>query len=208
MQELAAEKLGLTGSPDAVAPLAGVVADGKAARGLQIKCISSLGKLGGPDALVALRSALDSEREELREAALSALGAIGGQEADQTMLAALKSRHSNVRGKAASQLRTRKLAEAVTLLWQAYQVETNENASEAIATALIELKFDEKEAAPFLLGRLNPKVDTKKKPYWFDDVRLLRHLTGQKFGPENKRADKKQREAELLRWQQWRESAK
>ncbi len=207
MPGLAAEKLGLTGSPDAVAPLADVVADRKAAKELQIKCISSLGKLGGPEALAALRGALDSEREELREAAISALGAIGGQEANQAMLAALKSRHSNVRAKAASQLRIWKQAEAITPLWQAYQIETDEGTSEAIATALIELKFGEKEVALFLMGRLDPKVDTKKKPYWFDDVRLLRHLTGQKFGPEYKRADKKQREAELLKWRQWWESA-
>lgn len=232
MPGLAAEKLGLTNSPDAVAPLASILAEGKAPRSgggrsgifggglagalanrpdskkLQINCISSLGKLGGPEALVALLSAVESEHEELREAALSALGGMKDPASIEALIAALKSRHSDVRGKAASQLQERKLADSVTSLWQAYQVETSEIASEAIATALIELKFSDKEAVKFLLGRLDPKVDTKKKPYWFDDVRLLRHLTGQKFGPGDKRADKKQREAELLKWRQWWENAK
>lgn len=301
----AAEKLALTGAPEAVTALVAVVNDRKTSKELRSKAISSLGKLGGAEALNTLRAAADSEREEIRNDALEALGKmkdtpaleavilfaekggyasrvkavrvlsasgkadalpslrrivadksapgnvrkegcqalarmkdksgvaslqaaleetdgelyyaaldalsdIDAPEAGQAAAQALKSGHNRVRQRAALHMREKISADFIPALWQAYQAEANELVAGSIADALIKLKFSDtdKDAIRFLFARLDPKVDPKKKPYWFDDVRLLRHLTGQKFGPEYKWADKKEREAEFLKWQQWWESAK
>ncbi|MGH9844673.1 MAG: hypothetical protein ACREEM_38630 [Blastocatellia bacterium] len=62
------------------------------------------------------------------------------------------------------------------------------------------MRYSDRTLAPFLIGRLEPK----KNPLWFEDVRLLRHLTGGKFGPEHKwSGDDKEREAQLEKWRQW-----
>jgi hypothetical protein len=87
----------------------------------------------------------------------------------------------------------------MTPLWQAYQAETKEDAADEMASALIELKFADKNALPFLIGRLDPK----KNQVWYHDVRLLRHLTGKAYGPESKWSNDKTREAELIKWRQW-----
>ena len=150
-------------------------------------------------AIAALLAAADDSDSALYADALKALATIGAKEADQAAVTALQSKHPAVREKAAAQLRLRKWADAMTPLWQAYQAETKEDAADEMASALIELKFADKNAVPFLIGRLDPK----KNPVWYHDVRLLRHLTGKAYGPENKWSNDKTREAELIKWRQW-----
>lgn len=151
----------------------------------------------------ALLSAADDSDKFIYADALDAMTTLFGKESRPALIAALKSRHDNVRSAAATHLREQKAGESVAPLWQSYQQETQEWAGEEMASALIELKFNDRSAAPFLIERL----DAQKNPLWFQDVRLLRHLTGQQFGPDNE-WNGKLREAEFAKWRQWWASQK
>ncbi|MBI1792375.1 MAG: HEAT repeat domain-containing protein [Acidobacteria bacterium] len=91
-------------------------------------------------------------------------------------------------------------AEDITALWAAYERERDRRARGRLADALIEGGFADKARIPALIDGL----DADKNPSWFANVKLLRHLTGQKLGPENEYSrDKKARKAELDKWREW-----
>ena len=100
---------------------------------------------------------------------------------------------------AARQLGKAKPAGAGAVLWEAYRVETDEEAGSSMADALIAFKFSDPSSVPFLLGRLDPKSNK----LWYEDVRLLRHITKQEFGPRQKHSDEQERNTELRKWRQW-----
>jgi HEAT repeat protein len=151
---------------------------------------------GGVEALVAV---LDDSNETVYDAALLALGAIDGKRADQAALAALKSKHGTVRDTAARGLGERKTGGAVRDVWEAYTKETEGDPAMGMAWALIELKFADPSAAGFLAGRLEPKTNKN----WFQDVRLLKQLSGKDFGPPHQYVDEKERDAALAKWRDW-----
>ena len=72
-REMVAGKLGESGAADAIPALAAIANDPGAPEGLRRSAIGSLGKLGGPDSLTALRRAATGDKEPARAAALSAL---------------------------------------------------------------------------------------------------------------------------------------
>jgi hypothetical protein len=109
-----------------------------------------------------------------------------------------------VRRRAANQLGKAKPAEAAGPLWDAYKVEKDEVTGSRIASALADLKFGDQSAVPFLLDRLDPRANK----LWHADVKLLRQITKQEFGPRNKYVNRKERDAELAKWRQWGESRK
>ena len=191
--------LGEEKKTEALPALRRIAADKQAASDARREACDALAKMDDKQAIAALLAAADDSDSALYADALKALATIGDKEADQAAVTALQSKHLTVREKAAAQLRSRKWADAMTPLWQAYQAETKEDAADEMASALIELKFADKNAVPFLIGRLDPK----KNPVWYQDVRLLRHLTGKAYGPEGKWSNDKTREAELIKWRQW-----
>jgi HEAT repeat protein len=154
-----------------------------------------------PEAIAALVALTNDSNTpaKLHEAILKALGRVGGKEADDAAIAALRSAHAEVRKTAAMGIRESKVAGAVAPLWSAYQAEADKDAGIEIAAALVELKFADKSVVPFLVRRL----DAKKNKLWYSDVKLLRHLTDQKFGPESPYGDEKDRDAELSKWREW-----
>ena len=91
-------------------------------------------------------------------------------------------------------------AEDFAALWGAYERERDHRARERLADAMIETKFSDNSRIPALIGGL----DEDKNQAWFANVKLLRHLTGQKLGPEYQfSGDKKSRKAELEKWREW-----
>jgi HEAT repeat protein len=192
-QDLTALLASLSGRSDLLA------AAGKDAR--LPAAAAALAAIGTPPAIEALIAQLGSASGDLalQTSAIDALAAKGGETASRAALAALASPHPAVRGRAAAQLGKTKAPTATAALWQAYRGERDEKAAEKLATALIDAGIDDRTAPAFLMLRL----DVKRNPLWFDDVRLLRQLTGQTFGPPNKWSDKKEREAELKKWQAW-----
>jgi HEAT repeat protein len=85
-------------------------------------------------------------------------------------------------------------------LWTAYQREKDAYLGSRLADALVEQKFSDKGAIAALVAGLDPD----RNKHWFANVRLLRHLTGESFGPESESAgDKKSRAADLARWRAW-----
>jgi HEAT repeat protein len=91
--------------------------------------------------------------------------------------------------------------EDFSALWMAWERERDPYARERLADALIAGGFGDKTRIPELIDGL----DEDKNQSWFANVKLLRHLTGQKLGPENKYSgDKKTRKAEFEKWRAWR----
>ena len=85
-------------------------------------------------------------------------------------------------------------------LWSAYQKEKDSSIGGRLADALIAGKFNDKTTILFLVAGL----DEGKNKLWFANVKLLRHLTGQKLGPEYEfSGDKKSRKADLDKWREW-----
>ncbi len=52
---------------------------------------------------------------------------------------------------------------------------------------------------------LNGRLDPARNPLWYEDIRLLKHLTGQDLGPDYKSVDEKNRDAAVEKWRQWAE---
>lgn len=190
------------GQRQALPALRRIVADKQAPSLARQEACLALEQMNDSMGAPALLAALDDADGALYDKALHALGTLGVKEAEQAAIAALKSRHDFVRKQAAAQLRRAKVAESVIQLWQAYQLETKEDPGAELVAALIELRFADQQAVPFLIKRLEPK----KNPLWFEDVQLLRHLTNQQFGPTSKTADKKERGEELKKWRKWAEA--
>lgn len=175
-----------------------IVADKQESVETRRAACSALKNMRDKQSQSALLSAADDSDRYLYADALDAMTSMFGKEAWPALIASLKSRHDNVRSVAATHLREQKAGDSVTSLWQAYQQETQKQSGEEMVSALIELKFSDKSGAQFLIERL----DARKNPLWFQDVRLLRHLTGEQFGPDNE-WDGKPREAEFAKWRQW-----
>jgi HEAT repeat protein len=91
-------------------------------------------------------------------------------------------------------------AEDWNALWAAYERERDRYARARLADALIEAGFADKGRISSLINEL----DDDKNQAWYASVKLLRHLSGQKFGPENEfSGDKKSRRAEFDKWRKW-----
>lgn len=85
-------------------------------------------------------------------------------------------------------------------LWSAYQKETDASIGGRLADALITGRFNDKTALPFLVAGL----DEGKNKLWFANIKLLRHLTGEKFGPQYQfSGDKQSRKADFDKWREW-----
>jgi HEAT repeat protein len=85
-------------------------------------------------------------------------------------------------------------------LWSAFARERDRYARARLADALAEGGFSDKSRIPELVAGL----DEDKNPSWFANAKLLRHLTGQKLGPENEyTGDRKSRKVELEKWRSW-----
>jgi HEAT repeat protein len=159
-----------------------------------------LASLSDREAKAILLAVADDADDDLYRSALGALATIFGQEVGAELTAALQSRHSSVRGKAAALLAQTKLTASSAALVNAYRGEKDKRAGEEMVSALISLGVSDPALVPFLIERLAPE----RNSLWFQDVRLLRHLTGEKFGPEHEWSlGGKKREAELEKWRQW-----
>jgi HEAT repeat protein len=177
-----------------------VAADSSAKSEARQAACGALAKLSDNQAKESLLAAATDADASLYESALDALAAIYDKDADATLITAIQSRHSSVRRMAVRRLRNSKSTELLTAIANAYQNERDANAGEEMTATLIALGFSDKAFVPILIGRLDPK----KNPLWFEDVRLLRHLTGEKLGPEYKwTGNDKDRAAELEKWRQW-----
>lgn len=184
---------------EALTALRRIVADRQATSEVRREACGGLERMKDKGGIPALLTAATDEDERLYEDVLDALTAIGGPEALQAKLAALESRHPSVRQHAAAQLAQEKDAKPVGRLWPAYQRETEESAARNLAGALIDLGFQDRAAIAFLIQRLNPAANK----LWYEDVRLLRHLSGQDFGPRYAWVDEKERDQELAKWREW-----
>lgn len=198
-REDAVRKLAESKSPDAAQAIRRITSDARAPAKVRAAACRGIRRSRDPEALPALETALGDADADLYREALEAMSAIGGPPAERAALAALQSRHEPVRREAASALARMKPAQAQGPVWEAYRAETKEGPGRAMADALIELKFSDKQAIPFLIGRLDPGVNK----LWFSDARLLRHLTQKDFGPKYEWGDRKDRDAELARWREW-----
>ncbi len=199
----AIEQLGRGKALESLPLLRKIVADKQESVEARRAACDALNKMQDKQSLPALLAAADDSDKFLYANALDVMTTLFGKESWPALIAALKSRHDNVRSVAASRLREQKAGDAVTALWPAYKQETQKLVGEGMASALIELKFADSGATPFLIQRL----EAQKNPLWFQDVRLLRHLTGQQFGPNNE-WDSKERQVEFTKWRQWWASQK
>jgi len=91
------------------------------------------------------------------------------------------------------------LPEDLTLVWSDFQTEKDKYTLDRIADELINANFAEQSAVSLLIAGLDPQ----KNKAWYANVKLLRKLTGQTFGPQSEYVDPKIRESELSRWHQW-----
>lgn len=198
-REAVVQRLNWRKKTEALPALRRIVADVQAPSKIRQEAGHALGNMKDAQGVSALQAAASDADAALYVVALQALDSIGGSEVVAPAVTALSSRHASVRGRGAAVLRSHKSADALNPLWQAYQREADESPSEEMASALIELKFTDTAAPAFLIARLDPK----KNKLWFQDVRLLRHLTGQTHGPEYKFAQDKERDAELSKWRDW-----
>lgn len=88
----------------------------------------------------------------------------------------------------------------LAIVWSAYQREKDSGTGYHLATVLIAGKFADKTAIPVLIAGL----DENRNQLWFENVRLLRLLTSQTFGPEaSYSGDEKSRKADLDQWRAW-----
>jgi HEAT repeat protein len=88
----------------------------------------------------------------------------------------------------------------VASVWSGYQRIKAAYPGDQLATVLIEHKFADTSAVPILIAGLNEEANL----LWFSNVRLLKHLTGQTFGPENQYGgDKGTRAAAFDKWRAW-----
>lgn len=170
---------------------------------LAIAAIAATGKLKDGAAVDLLNAILlDGQKTKRHQACIAALQTIGNETAVGALGRLLTSEKTaaGLRPQLVSALRAIGGTQVIATLSAAYRNEKAERAGEAMATALIELRYSDRTLTPFLIGRLDPK----KNPLWFEDVRLLRHLTGEKFGPENKwSGNDQERETQLEKWRQW-----
>jgi len=91
-------------------------------------------------------------------------------------------------------------SEDLAPLWSAYRNEKDSAVGRPLADALIAGKFHDKTAIPYLVAGLNKDKNT----LWFANVKLLRHLTGQKLGPADEYSgDEKSLKADLDKWREW-----
>jgi len=170
---------------------------------LAIAAIAATGKLKDSVSVDLLSAILrDGQKTKRHQTCVNALQAIGNGTAVGALgqLLASEKTADGLRPQLVSALRAIGGTQVIAILSDAYRNEKDEHTGRAMVTALIELHYSDQSLASFLIERLDPK----KNPLWFEDVRLLRHLTGKKFGPENKwsGADK-EREAELEKWRRW-----
>jgi HEAT repeat protein len=146
-----------------------------------------------------------SPRHPLRDDAIDQIAAHKIPNADATLRAALRDgstpTKTMIRAAAALHATAQEPESADTAaLWNAYQREKDGYLGSRLADALIEQKFNDKGAIPVLVAGL----EEGKNKLWFSNVKLLRHLTGQSFGPENEYAgDKRARASDLGKWRAW-----
>lgn len=107
-REVAVEYLGKTGASQAIPVLAGVAAERSASEELRGKALDALGKLDGPEALLAVRAATGSEVERVRQSAISALSGMKDPDAVKTLLQLVEKRGYGSRHSAAVALRDTK----------------------------------------------------------------------------------------------------
>lgn len=170
---------------------------------LAMVAIAATGKLKDSAAVDLLSDLLlDGQKTKRQQAGVAALQAIGDGAAVGALSKLLASDKTadGLRPQLVSAMRAIGGRQVVAILSDAYRNEKDERAGEAIASALIDLRYSDRTLTPFLIERLDPK----KNSLWFQDVRLLRHLTGEKFGPEYKwSGNDQEREAQLEKWRQW-----
>lgn len=195
--------LGSLGSPDAWAAIA-AVADGKN-KSLAMSAVQAMGGSKDPAQIAHVIEIAGKTGHAQRDTALNQIRYRKLAGAGSTLRAVIREApvSADLRTTAASALvatNERLEAEDFTALWTAYERERDRNARRLLADALIEGGFADKARIPMLIGGL----DEDKNRSWFGNVRLLRHLTGQKLGPENEGSgDKKTRKAEFEKWREW-----
>lgn len=199
VRRAATTRLGETGWPEATPALVAVVRNAKTKDDERANAVSALGKLGGTESLAAIKESLSDSNERLYKAALAAMDKLATADTDAAALTALSSRHSAIRREGAEMVGKRKPAGAVAALWIAYQKETDESPGQRMAETLAELKFSDPSAVAWLL----PRLDQKKNKLWYSDIELLKHLTGQDYGPEHRWANNKERDIAIAKWVEW-----
>jgi HEAT repeat protein len=198
-RDYAIYNLGESKITDSLPVLRRIVVDKQSPTDVRVSACSALTKMQDKQAKETLLSVADDNDARLYESALDSLDTLFGNEVSATFIKGLSSKHNRIRRQSASYIQKRKIAEAVEPLWQAYQIESDDYTAGGIASALIELKFSNQNAIPFLINRLDPK----KNKLWYADVRLLRQITGEKFGPDYEYGNEKERNAELEKWRTW-----
>ncbi|MBZ5621722.1 MAG: HEAT repeat domain-containing protein [Acidobacteriia bacterium] len=110
---VAVENLGKMGAAQAIPVLAGVAEERSAPEELRGKALDALGKLDGPEALLAVRAATGSEVERVRQSAISALSGMKEPGALETLLQLVEKRSYASRHAAALALRDTKKTAAL-----------------------------------------------------------------------------------------------
>ncbi len=151
----AAQALGLVKDPQAIAPLADCLGDGRSE--VRKAAAHALGTIGDAGALVHLDRALANRDPETRKTIVEALGAIGGENAANAIARGVEDENESVQLAAVEALRKTGGLNAGFALRRALETGRRKSVTEAAAAALKEMKFtpataEERAAVAVLLG--------------------------------------------------------
>lgn len=168
---------------------------------VRLAAVTAIAEMKITEAKQELIASLNDSDEDIYKRALESLVEMFATETVPLAITALNSKFKNIRKRAAEMLSLIDTAAPKSLneLWAAYQKEHDKWTGYSMSSALIKLKWDDKNSVGWLIDAL----DDKKNDLWFENIRLLRHLTNQKFGPEYEHGNKKERQTELTKWRDW-----